>query len=274
MVVGKAGRADTPTDPSPLDMVETVITLRPKEYWPKRKLEYKDAEQQTAVVLAALQERGLIEPIEEESDRHALLDPATMNATMRFDEAMRELVLQRYREFEAELGPKLLREFIAELVGRWQQGRPAARAASARPTSTAWPRQLEKEFAPILTAGPGQEDVNRLIQQIAEKLAAEKKVELNPNLLTAKFHPSARRLSGASTSVLGTERPTLFTQMFDFIEQRRDAHWREQVPPAGLRDLRPGRGGLRLVRHRGTPQGGRRTRASGRSPPLSGRGPG
>ena len=40
MVVGKAGRADTPTDPSPLDMVESVITLRPKEYWPKRKLRH------------------------------------------------------------------------------------------------------------------------------------------------------------------------------------------------------------------------------------------
>ena len=53
MVVGKAGRADTPTDPSPLDMVESIITLRPKEHWPKRTLDYKDATKQTAVVLAA-----------------------------------------------------------------------------------------------------------------------------------------------------------------------------------------------------------------------------
>jgi len=29
-VVGKAGRADTPTDPSGIDMVETIVTLRPK----------------------------------------------------------------------------------------------------------------------------------------------------------------------------------------------------------------------------------------------------
>ena len=69
MIVGKAGRADTPTDPSPLDMVESVITLRPKEHWPKRKLEYKDAEKQMAVVLAALQKRDLIEPIPDESER-------------------------------------------------------------------------------------------------------------------------------------------------------------------------------------------------------------
>ena len=34
--VGKGGRADTPTDPSPLDMVESVINLRPREHWIKR----------------------------------------------------------------------------------------------------------------------------------------------------------------------------------------------------------------------------------------------
>ncbi len=38
-VIGKAGRADTPTDPAPLDMVETFVNFRPKELWPKRVLE-------------------------------------------------------------------------------------------------------------------------------------------------------------------------------------------------------------------------------------------
>jgi copper/silver efflux system protein len=32
-VFGKAGRADTPTDPAPLSMLETVITLRPRADW-------------------------------------------------------------------------------------------------------------------------------------------------------------------------------------------------------------------------------------------------
>jgi Cu(I)/Ag(I) efflux system membrane protein CusA/SilA len=32
-VLGKAGRAETATDPAPLSMLETVITLRPKEEW-------------------------------------------------------------------------------------------------------------------------------------------------------------------------------------------------------------------------------------------------
>ena len=34
-VLGKAGRAETPTDPAPLSMLETVITLRPKSEWRK-----------------------------------------------------------------------------------------------------------------------------------------------------------------------------------------------------------------------------------------------
>ena len=32
-VFGKGGRAETPTDPAPLSMIETVITLRPRAEW-------------------------------------------------------------------------------------------------------------------------------------------------------------------------------------------------------------------------------------------------
>ena len=34
-VLGKAGRAETPTDPAPLSMMETTILLKPKSQWPK-----------------------------------------------------------------------------------------------------------------------------------------------------------------------------------------------------------------------------------------------
>ena len=196
MIVGKAGRADTPTDPSPLDMVESVITLRPKEYWPRRKLRYQDAQAQTAVVLAALQTKGRIEPIADEQERHAMLDAATMNATHRFDEAMRELATQRFAEFEARLGPKLLREFVAELVERWKTAGQLLGVVEQSDIE-GLAAGLTKEFAPLLAAGPSQEDINRLIQQIAEKLAAEKKVELGPELMTAKLSAALRFLARA-----------------------------------------------------------------------------
>ena len=34
-VIGKAGRAETATDPAPLSMLETVITLKPRSEWPR-----------------------------------------------------------------------------------------------------------------------------------------------------------------------------------------------------------------------------------------------
>src|SRR5215468_1641210 len=59
-VVGKAGRAETPTDPSPLDMIETVINLRDRAAWPRRKLRFEDAAAQTRAALDALAARGLL----------------------------------------------------------------------------------------------------------------------------------------------------------------------------------------------------------------------
>jgi Cu(I)/Ag(I) efflux system membrane protein CusA/SilA len=35
MVVGKIGRAETSTDPAPINMSETIVTLTPRETWPK-----------------------------------------------------------------------------------------------------------------------------------------------------------------------------------------------------------------------------------------------
>ena len=39
--VGKLGRADTPTDPAPVEMFETLVAMKPKEEWRKVKIEYK-----------------------------------------------------------------------------------------------------------------------------------------------------------------------------------------------------------------------------------------
>ena len=33
---GKAGRAESSTDPAPFSMMETVIVLKPHDQWPKR----------------------------------------------------------------------------------------------------------------------------------------------------------------------------------------------------------------------------------------------
>ncbi len=227
MVVGKTGRAETPTDPSPLDMVETVITLRPREEWPKRKLKYADAQEQTAVVLAALQRRGLIKPIGDAAQRQSILDTATMNATDRMNETTRALVLKHFCDFQADLGPKLLRQFIVELTGRW---RTAGRLA--QPLSDVeidrLVEQLQSQFAPILSAPTEQADVSALVHQIAEDLASEKKIEMTPDLF-APAHSIIYEAYVTLSSALGARRPTLASSMAGFLESRRNRLWRDEV---------------------------------------------
>src|SRR5208283_1690795 len=81
-VVGKAGRAETATDPSPLDMVETVINLRDHELWPKRKLKFEDALAQTGVVLSAMETKGILRS-DPTSDRRTLVSEAAMEVETR-----------------------------------------------------------------------------------------------------------------------------------------------------------------------------------------------
>ena len=41
-VFGKAGQSETPTDPAPLSMLETLITLKPRSEWPRVHTWYSD----------------------------------------------------------------------------------------------------------------------------------------------------------------------------------------------------------------------------------------
>src|SRR5262249_40320803 len=118
MVVAKAGRAETPTDPAPLDMIETMINFRPQEFWPRRKLRPADAGQQARALLDALEGRGLVRPTPADGPaRAALVNDAVTAAMPLFDAQVREFAYQRNQEFQRELGPALVRFTIERAAG-------------------------------------------------------------------------------------------------------------------------------------------------------------
>src|SRR4051794_34061472 len=86
-VVGKAGRAETPTDPAPLDMIETVVNLRDREAWPKRKLLFEDAAAQARAALAAMEAKGLLRRLPASDEREGLINEAAMTVAGRVDES-------------------------------------------------------------------------------------------------------------------------------------------------------------------------------------------
>src|SRR4051794_1935901 len=129
-VVGKAGRAETPTDPAPLDMIETVVNLRGRELWPKRKLRFEDALDQTRAVLTALEGKGLIRKAGSPEEREGLANDVTMTVTTHLDEVLRDLAVMRLHEFRPELGQALIGEAIDSLLARVEPS-----AILRRPTS-------------------------------------------------------------------------------------------------------------------------------------------
>jgi Cu(I)/Ag(I) efflux system membrane protein CusA/SilA len=230
LILGKVGRADTPTDPSPLDMVESIITLRSPEHWPRRKLEFKDALRQTATVLASLQRRKLIDDIPDEAARQAMINSAAMNAVAHFDETMRKLAVGQFDALHTQIGPQLLQEFTTQFTNRLHRaGRMATPASEADLKKLV--DSLQKPFAAILAADPSQGDVDHLMKRIVEELAAPdffEKVRLTSNLL-APDYGAMKAAWFDLAEVLGIRRPTLSTDMYDYIVYNRDEHWQAQA---------------------------------------------
>jgi Cu(I)/Ag(I) efflux system membrane protein CusA/SilA len=229
-VIGKDGRADTPTDPAPLEMVETFVNFRPTEFWPKRVLYYDDATKQTRAALRMLEERGYVLHATHEDDRDNLVITATQGAMERYDEIMRELASRRYQEFERELGPALTRFAIAETVGRFRKARKLH-----------WPEGVEEakkldeltdeltpEYGTWLAKHPALEDVSRLSRDVARRLnnmgaladpAAA--LALKESLLPKILHQSAE--------LLGGERRTFAGEVLKAVDDKRTALWGERV---------------------------------------------
>jgi Cu(I)/Ag(I) efflux system membrane protein CusA/SilA len=79
-VTGKAGRAETATDPAPPSMMETVILLKPKDQWPKIATWYSGAPKWLAAVLRHITpDHESVEELVARMDR-ALRTPGVSNA--------------------------------------------------------------------------------------------------------------------------------------------------------------------------------------------------
>lgn len=68
-VVGKSGRAETPTDPAPLSMFETIVRMKPVEEWPKRAIKESICESIFKDLVWELHKRGALNSFEEVRDK-------------------------------------------------------------------------------------------------------------------------------------------------------------------------------------------------------------
>jgi Cu(I)/Ag(I) efflux system membrane protein CusA/SilA len=229
-VIGKAGRADTPTDPAPLDMVETFVNYRPRELWPKRVLKYQDAERQTRAILRAFEEQGFVLRAPHDDDRDSLVVEATQKAVERFDEIMRELALRRYRAFEDQLGPLLTRFAVRETVRRFRQAGdlhwPTGLDEEKHLDELA--ERLTKKYGPWLAKSPALEDVNHLGRDVADDLKGVGALDDPASALSLK-ESNIKHLFHQTTEFLGMERKTFAGEVEQTVKAERMSRWRERV---------------------------------------------
>ncbi len=227
-VVGKAGRAETATDPAPLDMVETFVNFRPREFWPRRVIRYADAEKQARRVLAALEARGSI--VVSEENRDSLVNDAAQKALERFDEVMRELALRRYQEFERELGPVLAQFVVGEAVRNARAGGHIVEIAdeSAFVESVA---TGSSEDARRLAVSPAEEVVARVQKRTVDALAG-RGLLTDPAAALDRHESRLGRAWGGVRGAFGRELPTLAAATLAAVEKERARLWRERVKSA------------------------------------------
>src|SRR5262245_42933809 len=219
-VIGKAGRADTATDPAPLEMLETFINFRPKEYWPKRVLRFEDALRQTRDVLAALEDRAFIVSRVAGGDRDNLLNDSTQRALERFDETMRELASRRYQDFETELGRRLVRFAVEDTLRRAKVEHDAGLVEIL----AAGVAEVE---GTRLAKHPAPEVATRIQQHVARELT-DRGLLSDPAALGLR-PAGLERAAAAVQAVLTGERPTLVRETLNAVEKERDRLWKTRV---------------------------------------------
>src|SRR5205823_5808911 len=80
--------------PSPVEMVETIVNLRPTNEWPRRKINSDDAFAQAKIIASQLQQHGYLQKNTEIKDD--LLQTATDAALTQFDRAARNFARTHY----------------------------------------------------------------------------------------------------------------------------------------------------------------------------------
>jgi Cu(I)/Ag(I) efflux system membrane protein CusA/SilA len=225
-VVGKVGRAETATDPAPLDMVESFVNFRPRELWPKRVIRFDDAVSQAKRVLAMLEDRGFVMPSAGE-DRDALVNDATQKALERFDEVMRELAMRRYQEFEQELAPLLARFVVAESLRNARAGHHLGEI----PDKDALEESVvaaSTDDARRLALSPAEEVVSRMQRRTIDALAGRGLVS-DPAAALEVHQSQWRRVWDSVHEVFGQDRPSLAASTLKAVETERARLWRERV---------------------------------------------
>ena len=220
MVVGKAGRADTPFDPAPLDMIETMVNFRPAEFWPKRKLRRADAERQGREVVQALLSSKLMTSAITTTDSTESIAAAHARCEL----GLREVAHARNEELQRRLGRMLIQEALSRLAKRWHDEGRLTRELQSGDLAL-----LQESLSPHLgthLAMSLEEDDLRAIAEHALVRLAEEELLADAAPRTASW---VSRLRQSAHELLGRESPSEFAQLRSELQRVQRVAWAEHT---------------------------------------------
>jgi Cu(I)/Ag(I) efflux system membrane protein CusA/SilA len=232
MVMGKAGRAETATDPAPMDMIETMVEFRPTELWPRRRLSTNDAERHARHALDELVRRNLIDPVPDAAQLEAIANESARDAVSGFDQVMREVAYLKNQEFIRELGHTLVRYAVQETIDRLHRGGQLRRSPSPADIATIAGRVSVQAY-PHLGMVPALQDVTAIAHETIRELV---RIEL----VGADFDLSAGGAGAINTlghmlAWIGETPPaTAFSDLHQSVVARHRALWRGHVRQLNL----------------------------------------
>ncbi len=221
MVVGKGGRAETPTDPSPLDMIETVITLRPKEYWLKRKVKFEDAYSETERVVGLLEKQGAIGPFAGENARKSFLNEVANGALNRFDALMRHESIGSTMEFEQVLMDDSVR-FVAERLLAQIDAHKAWASPPESADREAFIKGLIDAHRQMFRYAPQVYDVENVVTAGLAALEQSKRLSAERVDVLVPIETQWTRITGPLKESLGLARSDFYTETAESLEAFRD----------------------------------------------------
>lgn len=219
MIVGKAGRADTPTDPSPLDMVESVINLRPRELWSKRKIRPDDAREETLRAMNSLIDEKILKPLSA-GELEQAAQAISMDTLNRYDEEMREMIVLRQIAFDDELAARSVEFVMNETVetitekNGWKQSIPQKLRAEILADLTG--KFQEHYFLPTLTT------TEQLVDQLFVTLA-------NKGFLSISASDAMAMTRKPMAAIFGLEENDYYEQVHEDLERWRGEESRQWV---------------------------------------------
>jgi Cu(I)/Ag(I) efflux system membrane protein CusA/SilA len=227
MVLGKAGRVESPFDPAPLDMIETMVMLRPREFWPRRKLDESQARKEAQAVWQAMEQKGLIKPAASSQAQTDLLNAAFMDAMPRFDAVIREFAYQRNQEFLRGLHAELLQHLVERMVALLERQGKFVKPFAAQDLAVV-ARSAASHTSEHLAMSLSEDDILEIVRHAAAQLQNLGYLSADRDVLD--YRPGGiQRPAAALAHWMGRAQPTLAAELRKSSVAHRNELWRGHI---------------------------------------------